>query len=248
MEGQTQWRDHAIAQLAARQHGVVGYRQLVALGLSKGAIERRVRGGRLHRVHRAVYAVGHWSLSRYGELMAAALAYGPGALISHWSAAELWGFTMLRRHEIHVSAEGARRRRPGLVFHHPGHLPARERARRNGIAVTSPARTLFDVAAVADARQLRQVVEEAERAGWLNARAMKAICETHRGEPGIRALRSAVAALVPGTRRTRSELEARFLDLCRVRRIPLPIVNARVEGFERPPVAGCAADRRARRL
>jgi predicted transcriptional regulator of viral defense system len=108
--------DRAIADLARRQHGVLGRAQLRALGLGDDAIDWRVKKGRLHRLHQAVYAVGHLNMTRNGRFMAAVLACGSEAALSHFSAAVLWGMLNDGGGAIHVTAE-LRRRRPGLVVH-----------------------------------------------------------------------------------------------------------------------------------
>src|SRR3954453_2314843 len=108
--------DQRLAALAARQHGVVAHGQLVALGLSSSAIGVWAKRGRLLRVHRGVYAVGHMALSRNGRFMAAVLACGDGAALSHFSAAVLWEILEDRGQSIHVTAEKERRCR-GVVVH-----------------------------------------------------------------------------------------------------------------------------------
>src|SRR3954452_2827088 len=108
--------DAAIAVLAARQHGVVAYPQLIALGLSRQSINRRVRAGRLHRVHQGVYAVGHKRLTQRGRWMAGGLAGGEGALLSHRSAATLWQL-LPARGRLHVTTPRALRNRDGIEFH-----------------------------------------------------------------------------------------------------------------------------------
>jgi very-short-patch-repair endonuclease len=230
MDGQSHVWDRLVAAPATTQHGVVAFGQLIELGLSADAVDNRVRAGRLHRVHRGVFAVGHDNLSRRGQLMAAALAYGPHALLGHWSAAELWGFTNMARPIIDVVAAADRRSREGIAYHQIGHLRAEDRTRRHGIPVTAVPRTLLDLASVAQRRQLAHAVDEAERAGWLNRRAVTELIERSRGRKGVRALQKAVAG--PSVRRTRSDLEARFLRLLRTRGIDAPVVNANLEGFE----------------
>jgi very-short-patch-repair endonuclease len=220
-----------VAALAAAQHGVVAFWQLIAMGLGGDAVDHRVRVGRLHRIHRGVFAVGHQKLSRKGELMAAALAYGPAALLSHWSAAELWGFTTNSRPLIDVVAATSHRTRRGTIFHQLATLDPDDRTKRDGIPVTSATRTLLDVATVAHPRQLTRIVDEAERSGWLNQPAVHELIERNRGRKGVGALRAALAGHDAGIRWTRSELEARFRRLCRSKNIPLPLFNVRVEGF-----------------
>jgi predicted transcriptional regulator of viral defense system len=119
MPGESDRRDVEIAKIAARQHGVITAAQLVASGLSDSTISERARRGLLHRVHRGVYAVGHPGLSREGRWMAAVLAYGEGAALSHTSAAALWGFLRPLDGPVHVSVPtyAGRRRRAGIRIH-----------------------------------------------------------------------------------------------------------------------------------
>ncbi|MGH2952804.1 MAG: type IV toxin-antitoxin system AbiEi family antitoxin domain-containing protein [Solirubrobacterales bacterium] len=111
-----------VARIASRQHGVVSYEQLIAAGLTPSGVARRVRAGRLHRIHRGVYAVGHRGLSNEGRWMAAVLACGPDAALSHRSAAELLGLLRPRENAwVHVTIPGTagRKRRRGIHLHRP---------------------------------------------------------------------------------------------------------------------------------
>lgn len=204
--------DGEVARLAARQHGVVTTKQLLSVGLLQSGISDRVSAGRLHRVHRGVYAVGHAALANEGRWMAAVLACGPGAALSHRSAAGLWRMlpTDGRGSDrdlpvTHVTVAGEGRRRPGIRVHRSPTLSPADLALRAAIPVTKPARTL---------RDLRRTVP---------------------GPVFARALRQAEFLGLPleglDTDHTRSELEARFLALLRRRRLPRPEVNVRVEGF-----------------
>ena len=132
--------DLVIARIAARQHGVVSTQQLQAARMSRQAIYRRLGAGRLHRIHRGVYAVGHTRLSFEGRCMAAVLALGPNAVISHRSAAALWGLLPSATGFIEVSVPGdnGRERRPGIAIHRSHSLIAAVATRRNGIALTKP--------------------------------------------------------------------------------------------------------------
>jgi len=138
--------DGRIAALAARQHGVVAARQLKALGLARQTIADRVATGRLHRVHRGVYAVGHPVLGGHGRWMAAVLACGPRAALSHASAGALWGVrpNAARRPDVSVPRSGGER--PGLRVHRARSLSPDEVTTHRGIPVTTPARTVLDLA------------------------------------------------------------------------------------------------------
>jgi len=201
--------DVAVAEVAARQHGVISVRQLRDCGVGEGGVGRRVRGGRLHRVHRGVYAVGHAALSGEGEWMAAVLAMGEGATLSHRSAAALWG--LLRREdgpiEVSVASRGGRAQRDGIRVHRPrslaraGSFPAV--TLRSNIPVTSVPRTLADLRGVVSPRLHRRAVRQAELAGF------------------------ALGPSVSGDG-TRSDLETDFLAFCRSHRLPLPEVDVQL--------------------
>jgi very-short-patch-repair endonuclease len=202
--------DGTIARIATRQHGVVAANQLVLAGLSPAGVTRRIAAGRLHRIHRGVYAVGHRSLSDEGRWMATVLACGEGAVLSHTSAAELWGIRR-RPHKpsashVTVPSTAGKRRRRGIVLHRSSTLIARDCTRLQGIPVTTPARTLADLRPLLSPARLAAAVREAEFRGLAD-----------RG------------ALV--TDRAHSELEQRFLALCRRHRLPQPVVNVRVDRY-----------------
>jgi very-short-patch-repair endonuclease len=216
--------DRAIAELARRQHGVVARAQLRALGLGDDAIDWRVRRRRLHRVHRGVYVVGYPHLTRNAGFMAAVLACGERAALSHFSAAVLWGL-LSNEGKIHVTAPTCRARR-GLVVHR-AQLAEEEIGKRAGIAVTSPARTLIDLADVAPKRTLERAFDEAE---YLRLDC-SGLAPRH-GRRGSGRLASVLAVHAAGSTRTRSELEEMFLALCDRHGLPRPEVNVHVEGYE----------------
>src|SRR5215213_7516217 len=216
--------DRAVADLARRQHGVVSRVQLVVLGLSVREIEGRLKRGRLHQLHRGVYAVGHLALTRNGRFMAAVLACGDGAALSHFSAAVLWGILEDRGQLIHVTVEGNRACHGVIVHRSP--LTA-QRVRRRGIVVTTPARTLVDLADVVHRRRtLERAFDEAEYLGldWESAAPIH-------GRKGSGLLSSVLVVHEPGTTRTLSELEEQFLVLCEKHRLPRPAVNDSIEGY-----------------
>jgi predicted transcriptional regulator of viral defense system len=139
-------RDVAIARLAERQHGVVSLSQLNALGLGKAAVAKRAANGRLHRVHRGVYAVGHGRLTLPGRWMAAVLACGQKAVLSHRSAAGLWSLRPDNRANTDVSLPSrSARSRPGIDVHRSVTLTPADRTVKDGIPCTTLARTLLDV-------------------------------------------------------------------------------------------------------
>jgi hypothetical protein len=150
--------------LAARQHGVVSIRQLIGpLGYSRGAVARAVRSGRLHRLYRGVVAVGHTNLSWHGRCLAAVLACGPSAVLSHHSAAWLWGISTRRAPApFAVTVPMPRRPRPPIELHRARNLALEDRALCEGIPVTAVPRTLLDLAARDPADRLQRYIERAE--------------------------------------------------------------------------------------
>jgi very-short-patch-repair endonuclease len=185
---------------------VVTVAQLLASGLTESGIRRRVTAGRLHRIHRGVYAVGHAGLSPKGRWKGATLACGPGAALSHRSAAELWGLLEHANGLIHVTVPvaGGRAKRGGLRIHRLPSLTRSTTTLRDGIPVTRPARTLTDLRGMVPPGDLRRAVRQAE----------------------VRGLPIDSFLLVPD--RTTSELERIFLQLCRRHRLPRPEVNVRI--------------------
>jgi very-short-patch-repair endonuclease len=215
-----------LAALARRQHGVVTRGQLTALGMAKTSVGEWAQRGRLHRVHRGVYAVGHLGLTRNGRFMAAVLACGEEAALSHLSAAVLWRILDDRGQPIHVTAP-QRRRVPGVVAHR-AQLDG-ERVRREGIVVTTPARTLVDLADVVSRRTLERAFDEAE---YLRLDHGGTAAKARHGRRGAGMLTSVLAVHEPGTTRTRSELEEAFLRLVDDHGLPRPEVNVQIEGSE----------------
>lgn len=213
--------------LGGRQHGVITRAQLNAVGLSDRAIQGRIRAGWLHRVHRGVYTVGSSTLSRHGYFLAAVFAVGDRGVLSHRSAAFLWGLLPRSgpRIDVTVSTSGGRKVRR-LVIVHRSPLEDEEVTTRHGIPVTAPARTLLDLAAVVTDRELERAFDEAAYLR-LDLRGL----QSRRGRPGAARLARILAEHTPGSTRTRSEFEERMIGLCRRHALPQPRVNATVEGF-----------------
>jgi uncharacterized protein DUF559 len=164
--------------------------------------------------------------------MAAVLACGPDAVVSHWSAAEHWGLLKTRRSLIAISVPGHRRGRGGVQVHRLGELGKRDRTRRDQIPITTVPRTLLDLATTAPAKQLQRAVNEAERLGLLKERAMRETLERHHRRAGTARLRSLIAAVDPQAHRSRSDLELEFLAFCRDYGLPTPVLNGRIAGYE----------------
>jgi very-short-patch-repair endonuclease/predicted transcriptional regulator of viral defense system len=226
-------RDRTAAELAARQHGVVARRQLVALGITDTAIAYRVRTARLHRLHQGVYAVGHPVLSRHGRWMAATLACGPHAALSHTSAAALWELRPSAATKIDVTVTTAGgRARAGLRIHRVPSLRDQEVTHHTGIPVTTPERTLLDLAATLAPRQIERALDQAEIHRLLDIRLVDDLARTHRNHRGTARLAAALHRHDPGTTLTRSELEEKMLALCGAHDLPRPQVNTIVAGLE----------------
>ena len=215
------WR--AVADLAAAQHAVIAIWQLLELGFSRDWVKRQLTAGRLHPIHRGVYAVGHKRINRRGHWMAATLACGPTSVLSHRTAAALHGLLYPRDGWPHVTvcAKGRPKRR-GIVIHQVTTPP--ERTVIDAIPVTTIGRTLLDLAHVGDPL-LPYAVETAYDADAIDIADLD-------GHKGIRALREATKRYEPTPHWTRSRLEKRFYRLCRKHGIPLPAVNQWIAGYE----------------
>jgi hypothetical protein len=225
--------DSLIARLAARQHGVVARRQLLDLGVTVAAIEHRLADGRLIRIHTGVYAVGHARLTPNGRRLAAVIALGPAAVLSHRSAAALHGIRSTNRgaHDVTVPG-GSRRHRRGITVHASATLTAADIEVIEGIRVTTIARTLLDLAAVIDGLGVRRAYESAERLDLLDLNALDDLISRNPGHRGLKHLLPLLEYDPGPAARTRSELERVFLDLCRGRGWPMPDVNAWLCGYE----------------
>lgn len=224
--------DLQIAAIAARQGGAVATRQLYACGLSRQAIVRRLRAGRLHPIHRGVYAVGHRLIGPVGLRWAAVLAMGDGSSLSHPSAGAAWDLAASNARTMHVTitTRAGRGRRPGIRVHRRS-LPADEFTTLDGLPITTPARTLIDLAAGGlRGRALEAALDRAEVALRIDWADMHRLLERHAGRPGVPVLNATLARYAPGTVDTRSVLEEIVLSLCDEFAIPRPHVNTVIEG------------------
>ncbi len=199
--------DRIVAGLARRQYGVVTLAQLHAAGIGSDAVKRRVRAGSLHRIHRGVYAVGHRGLGNEGRWLAAVLAVGESSALGFRSAAEHQRLLSPRSGVVDVitPGSGGRTKRAGIRIHRSSSLTETDVVIRDGIRVTTPARTFMDLRRVVSPAEFRKAVRQAEVLGY--------------ELDGVKA---------DGTR---SELEHLFLRLCRRHRLPLPEVNVRIGPF-----------------
>jgi predicted transcriptional regulator of viral defense system len=186
--------EQELADLAARQYGVVARGQLLRLGLEPGAIGRRLRGGRLHRLHPGVYAVGHRLIPREGRWMAAVLASGPDAVLSHWSAAALWGIRASSRERIDITVSHRTRSSP-LIHRHISSVPDDERTLEEGIPVTTVPRTIFDLAAPESADVIQNLLREAEHLELWDRLSLRDLIERYPARRGVRTVRLALERL-----------------------------------------------------
>jgi Transcriptional regulator, AbiEi antitoxin len=222
----------ALAELAKRQHGVVSVRQMIdALGYSRSAITRAADRGRLHRLYRGVYAVGHTNLSHHAQCLAAVLASGPNALLSHHSAAWLWGIARWSPIPVSVTSPTRRAPRPPIRLHHASVLTHADRSLQEGIPVTALARTLLDLAASVRSNRLRRLLERAEELRLFDLRPVEESLARSVGHPGAGRLRRALAVYRPAPF-TRSGLERHFLALVEKAELPQPTTGFSEAGYE----------------
>lgn len=231
MDGKPLPRGHRLGDLAHRQHGVVSIRQLRWLGYSHSSVEKAVAGGRWHRLHQGVYAVGHTNLSLRGHCLAAVLASGPNSLLSHYSAGWLLGLISTRPVPIHVTTPLPRKRRGAVRIHHSRTLIDDDRALEEGIPVTSVARTALDLAAGVRFRTLRRVVRRAEELRVFDLGDFHSILARNQGHRGTAPLSRALAIYEP-PRFTRSELEREFAALAEQIGLPAFATNFNAAGYE----------------
>lgn len=220
-----------VRELAERQHGVVSRRQLVERGVGEWLNQGRVEAGLLVPVFQGVFAVGHSCIGREGRWMAATLASGPNAVLSHASALEMWGLRRSRGSvEVLRRAGGPRRERTGIRLHQTRRLPLGHVTEELGIPVTTIERTMLDMAGRLDERQLERALVAADRSGRLRWNALQAMAQGWRGKKGIGRLRRVAMEVDPRAVDAVSPLEIDFLALCREFGVPLPQVNVFVEG------------------
>lgn len=221
------WSARDVWALAQCQHWVVTRVQLAELGLHPRAVDHRIAVGRLHPVHAGVYAVGRRELSRPGELMAAVLACGEGAALSHGSAAELLGIG--RRASLEVTVPlGRNPRRPGIKVHRRA-LEPRQVTRRQNISVTGIACTLVDLSLCLPQDHLERAINDADRLDLIDPEELRGALEAFAGRKGVAKLRTLL------DRRTftltDSQLERRFKPIARAAGLPPPLTQQWVNGY-----------------
>jgi hypothetical protein len=230
--GMEQHIDVTIAELAARQHGVVTRAQLLEMGATRDMVTHRIAIRRLHPVHPGVYGVGY-RLSVCGHYLSAVYACGAGAVLSHGSAAALWDLRSPPSGciDVTLSRRGARSR-ARIQVHRTRVLGPDDVAERDGIPCTSVARTLVDLAGAVPEHRLRRALERAVELRLFDGRALGAMMNRLNGRRGVANLRHLIAELADEPPFMRSELEQRFLELVGRAGLPLPAVNARIAGHE----------------
>lgn len=212
--------------VAARQHGVIGRRQLLRLGIGDNAIATRVKKGHLHRVHAGVYAVGHGLLTEHGRWMAAVIACGQGSALSHLDAARLWKIYDGRGPRVHVLTTSARTLR-GICTHRARRLHPDDVTIKDGIPATTVARTLVDMTDSLPEDRVLRAIREAEYLRLLDFDALDAAVQRAHGRRRVGVLKRALAIHVPG-QVVREELEHRFLELVREAGLPRPETNVKM--------------------
>lgn len=230
------WKRHAARDAAAwetvrAQHGVVTRFQLLAIGYTRREIEQRLHNGRLHHISNGIYAVGRRDLNPHGRWMAAVLACGDDAVLSHRSAGELWGIAREWEGRIDVSI---RRRskitRRGILVRARPTLPDLSVARRYGIPVTNPVQTLIDLATELKPMRLERAVNQADVHDLVDPETLRTALDSHVGEPGAKKLRTLLDRHT--FRLSDSDLEILFRPLARAAALPSPYSKHWVLGYE----------------
>jgi hypothetical protein len=219
-------REDQIERIARRQHDQLTLAQLRAAGLSEGGIRHRVRTGRLRRAHRGVYSLGHPPTSALEHRMAAVLACGSNAALSHAAAAANLGIRPSAATLIDVTCpSGTGRLQAGLRVHRAA-LSPEEITLVNGIPTTTCARTLLDLAEVVNREALAKAIDQAEIEGVFDLAELNDTMATNPGRRGLLPLRACLSSIDPQSKLTRSDFEHRFLSLMKEAGIPPPEVNA----------------------
>ena len=218
-------------RLARRQHGVLTRRQLLELGFGPDAIKHRVASGRLHPISRGVYAVGRPQLTGHGYWMAAVLSCGDRAVLSHESAAALWGVRPPGSRMVEVSVPArVSRRRSGVLVHRRSNLSPADLTRCDGIPVTTAVCTIVDVAARLDRRELEAAINAADRHELVDPERLRRELDAMPRRPGVAIVRNTIDRRTFAL--TDSELERRFLLLARMAGFGSPLTGVRLYGFK----------------
>jgi len=223
--------DAAVAWVADRQLGLIATPQLHVAGVRRGSVEWRLATGTLHRRHRGVYLVGHAVGPPGADELAAVLAVGSATFVSHRSAAALFGLAARPPDEVEVTVVGRNcRSRDGLRVHRVETLARSDRSERRGIPITAPARTLIDYASTTGANDAERAMAEALALKLVTERQLLAAIERAPHRAGVACVK-AILGQPGGPKRTRSGGERAMLRLIRAARLPEPLTNQRVAGF-----------------
>ncbi len=223
--------EETIRTLTERQRGVVTRRQLQALGLSEAGIRWRLERGWLIRLHPSVYTLGNRILAPRGHLLAAVLAGGPEALLSHKSAGSVWGLLASTQASVDVTIPGTSRDPyPGIRRHRTRRLHPEDISANDGIPVTSVARTILDLAGVLRPQQLLEVIEQADRLEILDFAALRRAIDRRPNVRGVAHLGHIIREYA-GVPDTKSQLERDFLALITEVGLPRPLLNTKVAGL-----------------
>lgn len=215
--------DHAIARLAARQHELVERDQLLRLGLTPRQIDYRLQVGRLHRRHRTVYVVGSPQLTLEGERLAAVLAAGPDAFLTHDACCHHWRLLRRRpsRLDVTVRTPGGRSANGFVVHRHPTLRP-QDTTTRLHIPVVRPARAILDLAQTASRALVIQAIDEAHVQRLARGPHLNAVLAAYPRHPGAPVLKDIVTTHIGGSTLTDTDLEDLFLEICRCHGLPQP--------------------------
>ena len=216
--------------LSRAQQGAVTVEQLWKAGLTRTEVRTRVRHGRLVHLFRGVYSVGDPALMPLVRPSGALLSLGPDALISHRSAAALWGLTEADPSIVDVTIAGRNLRpRPGIRLHRVKQLHPTDATTRENLRLTSPARTMIDFAPQATSSELHQAFGDARAKRLVTDRALNAALDRlPKNHPGAAIVR---AMLREGSTYDRSKAERIVRQLCRESELPQPVVNHHLHGF-----------------
>jgi very-short-patch-repair endonuclease len=232
-EESTAHRDRRVGALADRQHGVVARAQLLAAGMSSPAIGRAVNAGRLRPVFRGVYAAGHVALRREGWWLAALLACGEGAALSHRTAAAVWNFHTSPAFPIDVTTSTNHGRKHARITTHRTPLHPLDALIIDGLRVTTPSRTIVDLATTLSGRALREAVERAQDLRRFEPQDIRATLARAPRRKGSRRLADLLALMQPDKDNARSHLERLFFALVREAKLPRPAANHEIAGRAR---------------
>ncbi len=223
-----------VAAIAGRQHGVVAFAELIAIGMSRSTISRWARAGHLHRLHHGVYAVGHPNVSRQGRWLAGILATGAEAAAGYGMAARIMGLDRSRRvGALHVVVSNERAPTPrGVIVHRLRGIERADLTVRFGIPTTTASRTLFDQASVLTPSALREQFERAEYLESLDRRRLAHLLSGASGRRGLGTLRELLGYEPLPLSRIKSDLERILLSTCRTYALPLPLVNVPLLDYE----------------